>query len=359
MTRLHLVNGFLGSGKTTAIVEAARQHIARGERIGVVTNDQGRYLVDTAFVRAEQIPVVQVTGGCFCCAYDQLLDVLAELNGNARPDVIYAESVGSCADLVATVVKPLLARQDLGVTFQSLSVFADSRLLLRRLQGLPLPFSDGVIYIMDHQIDEAGVLVLNKADLLDADGLATLVSLARQRLPERPVLAQNSLAPSSVTGWLDLIESGGATARDLDVDIDYDRYGSGETQLAWVDRELVTTIAGDGRMAVIALVDALLRAFRERQVPMAHVKLFLSSAESSRKVSITALDQTGWQESIPPLSGRIAVLLNARVQADSRLAGAWVDAALAEASARSGHACQTLAGDTLAPQAPRRPDRAT
>ncbi len=51
MTHLHLVNGFLGSGKTTAIVAAARQHIARGERVGIVTNDQGRYLVDTGFVR--------------------------------------------------------------------------------------------------------------------------------------------------------------------------------------------------------------------------------------------------------------------------------------------------------------------
>ena len=39
MTRIHLVNGFLGSGKTTAIVKAAQQHIARGER-GIVTNDR-------------------------------------------------------------------------------------------------------------------------------------------------------------------------------------------------------------------------------------------------------------------------------------------------------------------------------
>ena len=105
----------MGSGKTTAIIQAARALMRRGQRVGVVTNDQGKYLVDTAFVRlpfpaagrVAEIPAVEVTGGCFWCNYadlDKSLDQLAA----SRPDVIFAESVGSCADLVATVVKPLL-----------------------------------------------------------------------------------------------------------------------------------------------------------------------------------------------------------------------------------------------------------
>ena len=52
MTRLHLVGGFLGSGKTTAIAAAAKLLMAQGLRVGVVTNDQGKYLVDTAFFAA-------------------------------------------------------------------------------------------------------------------------------------------------------------------------------------------------------------------------------------------------------------------------------------------------------------------
>ena len=76
--------------------------------MGVVTNDQGKYLVDTAFFRLSDLPAVEVTGGCFCCNYDDLDARLAQLIATAHPDVIFAESVGSCADIVATVVKPLL-----------------------------------------------------------------------------------------------------------------------------------------------------------------------------------------------------------------------------------------------------------
>jgi G3E family GTPase len=46
--KLHLVGGFLGSGKTTAIGGAARELVRRGVSVGVVTNDQGGLLVDTA-----------------------------------------------------------------------------------------------------------------------------------------------------------------------------------------------------------------------------------------------------------------------------------------------------------------------
>lgn len=63
---LHIVGGFLGSGKTMAIIGAAKHMMAYGRRVDVVTNDQGRYLVDTAFFRSEAVPTVEVTGGCFC-----------------------------------------------------------------------------------------------------------------------------------------------------------------------------------------------------------------------------------------------------------------------------------------------------
>ena len=87
---LHLVGGFLGSGKTTAIIAAARHLLAASQRVGVVTNDQGRYLVDTAFFQTQQVPTVEVTGGCFCCHYDDLEERLEELDRSALPHVIFA-----------------------------------------------------------------------------------------------------------------------------------------------------------------------------------------------------------------------------------------------------------------------------
>jgi G3E family GTPase len=70
--KIYLVGGFLGSGKTTAIIQACRILMADGKKVGVITNDQGKYLVDTAFMKFNDIPTVEVTGGCFCCNYQDL-----------------------------------------------------------------------------------------------------------------------------------------------------------------------------------------------------------------------------------------------------------------------------------------------
>jgi len=73
---LHLVGGFLGSGKTTAIIGAVKILLSQGKTAAVITNDQGKYLIDTAFFRLSDVPTVEVTGGCFCCNYDDLDDRL-------------------------------------------------------------------------------------------------------------------------------------------------------------------------------------------------------------------------------------------------------------------------------------------
>jgi len=166
---IHLVGGFLGSGKTTAIVEACRLLMRRGITVGVVTNDQGKNLVDTAFVRAAGAAAAEVSGGCFCCNLPDFERRLAELEEAAAPQVVFAEPVGSCTDLVATIARPLARRGAAGWAMGSLTVVTDIRLLRRRLHDEPLPFSSEVIYIFDTQLDEAELIIVNKSDLVPAE----------------------------------------------------------------------------------------------------------------------------------------------------------------------------------------------
>src|SRR4051794_31573177 len=105
--RFVMVGGFLGAGKTTTLVRLARMLIARGKRVGIVTNDQAHDLVDTNTFRGQGFAVEEVPGACFCCGFDDLVPRAASLEASERPDVILAEPVGSCTDLVATVIQPL------------------------------------------------------------------------------------------------------------------------------------------------------------------------------------------------------------------------------------------------------------
>ena len=60
-----MVGGFLGAGKTTAMLRLAEHLTAGGRRVGLITNDQSHGLVDTSIVAARGYPVEEITGGCF------------------------------------------------------------------------------------------------------------------------------------------------------------------------------------------------------------------------------------------------------------------------------------------------------
>src|SRR5689334_13249235 len=108
--RYLMVGGFLGAGKTTAVLQLARRLHAQGLQVGLITNDQGSRLVDTALLSSHGFAVEEIAGGCFCCRFNSLVEAARKLAGPdqpSRPDVFIAEPVGSCTDLVATVSYPL------------------------------------------------------------------------------------------------------------------------------------------------------------------------------------------------------------------------------------------------------------
>jgi len=353
--QLHLVGGFLGSGKTTAIIGAVKHLMARGARVGVVTNDQGRYLVDTAFVAGARVPTVEVTGGCFCCHYDDLEARLDELERSAMPHVIFAESVGSCADLVATVMKPLVELKRVPTQRTTLSVFTDLRLLKRRLDGKAMPFSDNVVYIFDKQIEEAGLLILNKADLLDPDQAQRIAQAARERFPSKIVHLQNSLDGDAITAWLRLLETQDGSSGGGALEIDYARYGAGEGKLAWLDQQ-VRLAAPPGRLreAVVTLMSGLLDGIRERHLPVGHVKFLVRCGAEQVKISSTSGGQDDWRDQVPPILGKEAtIVVNARVEADASALAELAREALEQARLRSGARCLELSTDFFHPGFPR------
>jgi G3E family GTPase len=104
--RYIMIGGFPGAGKTTAVVRRAQRRTAQGRRVGLITNDQGNDLVDTAPPRAKGFATEEIPGGCFCCRFNSLVEAARKLTAATRPDVFIAEPVGSCTDLVATVTYP-------------------------------------------------------------------------------------------------------------------------------------------------------------------------------------------------------------------------------------------------------------
>ena len=329
---LHLVGGFLGSGKSTAIMQAARLLTEQGLRVGIITNEQGKHLVDSGLLHADNLPALEVTGGCFCCHLDDFARRLEEITVRFDPQVIFAESVGSCSDLVATVIKPLIEWQRTAAVPNSLSVFTDSRLLLRYLRGQELPFSENVIYIFEKQIEETGVLVINKIDLLTEEQTQQMQALAGARYPQKTLLTQNSLQRAQVEDWLVLVRSAAAALPNISLDLDYDRYAHGEGRFVWLEREFYLTLTVPDHLSIIKeFLIRLADAFFQVPGAVAHLKCLLNDAEHAVKFSLTGMDDPAveWAAQIhqaADFSGpRVHLLVNVMLEGDLQVAESLLD----------------------------------
>ena len=123
--RYIMIGGFLGAGKTTAVARLAQRLSEQGLKVGLITNDQGRELVDTKMLRAKGFATEEIPGGCFCCRFNSLVDAAERLTSDTQPDVFIAEPVGSCTDLVATVTYPLRRIYGDRFTIAPVSVLVD------------------------------------------------------------------------------------------------------------------------------------------------------------------------------------------------------------------------------------------
>jgi G3E family GTPase len=312
--KIFLIGGFLGSGKTTAIRQASNAYTKDGIRVAVVTNDQGSDLVDTAFIKKSGITTKEVVNGCFCCNYNQLAQTIGSLRETEKPEIIFAESVGSCTDLVATIAKPL-ARFSPEVPVV-ISVFADAQLLYALITRNASFLSDDVRYIYKKQLEEADILVINKIDLLSDTEICNVKEHIEIEYAGKKSIFQNSLEENSVRNWILVLNSYQLHKERISLDLDYDRYAKGEALLAWIDQRITVETTDYTAWSVsVRLVRAIHSNIRMSEYPVAHLKFLWDDGVEHRKISFTALDD-GSKEVLSTDKGRnkIEILLNARIQ---------------------------------------------
>jgi Ni2+-binding GTPase involved in maturation of urease and hydrogenase len=342
--QIYLVGGFLGSGKTTAIQKACTALMRKGERVGVITNDQGQQLVDSGFMAGFQIPVEEVTNGCFCCNYSDFEKRMSALQEAHQPSIIFAESVGSCTDLAATVANPL-QKFHAGIK-TVITVFADAAVLPELLKGSRI-LHQQVSYIYKKQLDEADVLVINKIDLLTGEQLEEVMQLVNTRFAGKIVMYQNSLQQDDIRRWLTILNSFQPPVNRKTLDIDYDEYGAGEAQLAWLDSALEIVSPGNHAVATaLDLINKIGYAIKRQQWPVGHMKFFLDDGSQQRKISFTLLNSPVLQEGSGMGARQARLLINARVQTNPAALQKLIRDIIREVAAENG--CAIIEGESAA-----------
>jgi G3E family GTPase len=313
--KLYLINGFLGSGKTTAIQMACETLLNNKKRVGVVTNDQGEQLVDTAFLQDHNLPALEVTGGCFCCNYEKLSSAIIALDRTEHPDIIFAESVGSCTDLIATVAKPLNKFYP-GLQIV-ISVFADAGLLSALMTNSASFVSEDLQYVYKKQLAEADILVVNKIDLLDKEDLSRIQAIMGEEHSDKLILYQTSTDKTDIEAWLNNQEKFRQRVSRPSLQIDYDVYARGEAVLAWLDQELnINTTDGSAYAVAGDLIKGIFDRIREENYLIGHLKYLVDDGGKKIKISYTSMSEHHQPLTMPEKSetNKISLLINARIQ---------------------------------------------
>lgn len=340
--RYVMVGGFLGAGKTTTLGRLARSYMDRGLNVGIVTNDQAADLVDTNALRAQGFEVGEVAGACFCCRFDDLVATVESLGEKARPDVILAEPVGSCTDLVATVLQPLKQMFDARFELAPYAVILKPSHGGRVLRNDPRSgFSPKAAYILRKQLEEADAILLNRIDELEPAALEDLVALVAEQFPDTPVLRVSAKTGAGFDALRELLDQRGDFGRKV-LDIDYDVYAEGEAELGWLNASVRVTGGGpDGKYPLddllLDVVERMRRMLDERGAETAHLKTIglwegffgvanLVSRDGQAVLSLPSACTVGEAD----------VIVNARVACDPELLEELARTAVREACAALG-----------------------
>ncbi len=331
--RYFMIGGFLGAGKTTAVAALAQRLARDGLRVGLITNDQGSNLVDTALLRARGFATEEIPGGCFCCRFNSLVDAARKLDAASRPEAFVAEPVGSCTDLVATVTYPL--RRIYGDRFRiaPLSVLVDP-VRAEQVFGLApaRKFSDKVLYIWRKQAEEADLLVITKTDLLDLARLARLQNRLGEEFPGKEIRSVSVHTGAGIDAWFDHLLTTDQTTRPV-MAVDYDLYAEGEALLGWLNAtiELRSAAAFDANALLRGLAEELRRGLGGAEI--AHLKMTFSPDAGLGGIAAVSLvrsdyvPELGFTLDEPAEAGEL--VLNLRAEADPADLRAAVEAAVA------------------------------
>ncbi|WP_459557523.1 P-loop NTPase family protein [Lacunimicrobium album] len=316
-----MIGGFLGAGKTTAVLKLAQLFSSRGQKVGLITNDQSVGLVDTALLDSHGYATEEITGGCFCCRFGSLVEAADRLTTSTQPEVFLAEPVGSCTDLRATVSYPLTRMYGENFTIAPLSVLVDP-VRAQRILGLKAgkSFSSKVRYIYEKQLEEADIVVINKTDLLSAGELEELTTAIQSRYSEVAVFPICARTGEGIDAWADAIVNG-KLAKRPSMDVDYQVYADGEALLGWLNLQanINSDEEVDGNEWLLSFAQSLCDELKTINAEVAHLKMTLMP-EFGNDLAVVNLVRDGMSPEIayelsdPLDSGEL--LVNLRAEAD-------------------------------------------
>ena len=180
MTKIDIVSGFLGAGKTTLIKKLLAEAYP-GEKLVLIENEFGEISIDGGFLKESGVQISEMSSGCICCSLvgdfnKALKDVVAQFH----PDRILIEpsGVGKLSDVIVAVENTVADVPEMKLN--SFVTVADATKVKVYMKNF------GEFY--NNQIESAGTIILSRTQKLSQEKLEAAVAILREKNPDAAIL---------------------------------------------------------------------------------------------------------------------------------------------------------------------------
>lgn len=171
MTKIDIVSGFLGAGKTTLIKKLLEEAFA-GEQVVLIENEFGEIGIDGGFLKEAGIEIREMNSGCICCSLvGDFGASLKEVIKQYHPDRILIEpsGVGKLSDVIKAVQN---VQEETGLVLNSYTTVVDAKKCKMYMRNFGEFFNN--------QVEYAGAVILSRTDIVDEEKAAQAMGLIRQ-----------------------------------------------------------------------------------------------------------------------------------------------------------------------------------
>ena len=180
MTKIDIVSGFLGAGKTTLIKKLLAEAF-QGEKLVLIENEFGEISIDGGFLKDSGVQISEMSSGCICCSLvGDFNKALKEVHEQFHPDRILIEpsGVGKLSDVIVAVENTVKDVPDMKLN--SFVTVADATKVKIYMKNF------GEFY--NNQIESAGTIILSRTQKLSQEKLEAAVALLREKNPNAAIL---------------------------------------------------------------------------------------------------------------------------------------------------------------------------
>ena len=180
MTKVDIISGFLGAGKTTLIKKLLKEAY-QGEKLVLIENEFGEISIDGGFLKESGVQISEMSSGCICCSLvGDFNKALKDVHEQFHPDRILIEpsGVGKLSDVIVAVENTVKDVPDMKLN--SFVTVADATKVKIYMKNF------GEFY--NNQIESAGTIILSRTQRLSQEKLEAAVALLREKNPNAAIL---------------------------------------------------------------------------------------------------------------------------------------------------------------------------